>query len=65
MNSRNTSENDEQMKQKKQKIGLENLQSNYFLEKIFEYIKKDKSLEIIKPNKLLQKRLNLSIKDYK
>ena len=55
MNSRNTSGNDEQMKQKKQKIGLENLQSDYLLEKIFEYIKKDKSLEIIKPNKLLQK----------
>ena len=35
------------------------------MEKIFEYIKKNKSLEIIKPNKRLQKRLNLSIKNYK
>ena len=65
MNSRNTSGNDEQMKQSKQKICIENLQSDYFLEKIFEYINKNKSLEIIKPNKRLQKRLNLSIKDYK
>ena len=65
MNSRNTSGNDEQMKQSKQKICIENLQSDYFLEKIFEYINKNKSLEIIKPNKRLQKRLNLSIKNYK
>ena len=53
MNSSNTSGNDEQMKQSKQKICIENLQSDYFLEKIFEYINKNKSLVIIKPNKRL------------
>ena len=44
---------------------LENLKSDYFLEKIYNKIKKKKSLEIVKYNKKVQKRLKLSIKDYK
>ena len=49
----------------KSKVGFENLKSNFIFKKILEYMKKNKSLEIIKYNKKLQKRLNLSINDYK
>ena len=42
-----------------------NLKSDYFLLKIFEYIKRNKSLEIIKYNKKIQNRLKINIKDFK
>ena len=44
---------------------LENLKSDYFLQLIFSYFEMDKSLKIVKINKKIQRRLNLSIKDYK
>ena len=44
---------------------LEKLRSDYFLRKIYDNICKNKSLRIIKYNKKIQYRLNLSIKDYK
>ena len=44
---------------------LENLKGVYFLQRIFDNMKKNKYLNIIKYNKKLQKRLNLSIDDYK
>ena len=44
---------------------FENLKSDYMLKIIFNIISKHKSLEIIKYNKKIQKRLNISIKDYK
>ena len=46
-------------------INLGNLKSDYFLQKIFDNVNKKKSLEIVKYNKKLQNRINLSIKDYK
>jgi len=49
----------------KSKNSFENLKSNFIFKKILEYMKKGKSLEIIRYNKKLQKRLNLSINDYK
>ena len=49
----------------KSKVDFENLKSNFIFKKILEYMKKNKSLEIIKYNKKLQKRLNISINDYK
>ena len=49
----------------KSKIYFENLKSNYILKKIFEHIKKNKALGIIKCNKKIQNRLNITIKDYK
>ena len=49
----------------KSKVCFENLKSNFIFKKILEYMKKNKSFEIIKYNKKLQKRLNLSINDYK
>ena len=44
---------------------LKKIKSNYILSKIYYNISKKKSLEIIKYNKKVQNRLNLSIKDYK
>ena len=44
---------------------LENLKSDFFLEKLYDNIQKKKKLEIVKYNKTIQNRLNLSIKDYK
>jgi len=44
---------------------LQNIKSNYFLERIYDNILKKKSLEIVKYNKRMQNRISLSIKDYK
>ena len=44
---------------------LDNLKGDYFLQKLYDNIQKKKKLEIVKYNKKLQNRLNLSIKDYK
>ena len=41
------------------------LKSDYFLEKLFNILLKKKSLDIIKYNKYLKDRMNISIKDYK
>ena len=57
MNSKNISKKD-------QTQNLDNLKSDYFLRKLFDILKKDKSLKIIKYNKQLQKRLNININDY-
>ena len=57
--------NDVKGEQSKHKAYFEKLKSNYFLQKLFNIIQKNKSLEIIKCNKKLQKRLNLTINDYK
>ena len=57
--------NDEIIKQIQSKVVLENIKSNFILKKIYDNIKKDKPLKIMKYNKKLQKRLNLSIESYK
>ena len=44
---------------------IENLKSDYFLQKLYDIMPKKKKLEIVKYNKRIQNRLNLSIKDYK
>ena len=54
----------EKIKHIKSKLNFEKLKSDYFLMKIFDIMKKNKSLEIMKYNKKLQKRLNLTINDY-
>ena len=61
MNSGNIS-NEEKTKQK---FEIDNLKSNIVFKQIVNYIKKTKFLEIMRHNKKLQKRLNLSINDYK
>ena len=64
MNPANTS-NIEKSKGKKSVVELNNLENDDILKKIFDNMKKNKSLEVLKYNKKLQKRLNLSIDDYK
>ena len=64
MNSEIISE-EEKLKQIKSKIDFKNLKSDYFLIKLFDIMKKNKSLNIMKYNKNLKNRLNISIKDYK
>ena len=44
---------------------FDNLKSDYFIQKVFVNIKRNKSLTIIKYNKKMQNRLNINIKDYK
>ena len=63
MDSKNSSKGNRSVL--KTKVFFEKLKSDYFLQKIFNIISKHKSLEIIKYNKKIQNRLNISIKDYK
>ena len=44
---------------------LEKIKSKYILKTIFQILKENKSLYIVKINKLIQNKLDLSIKDYK
>jgi len=44
---------------------IDNIESNYILSDIYDIMTKKKKLEIVKYNKKIQNRLNLSIKDYK
>ena len=55
---------EEKLNQMKSKFDFKNIKSNYFLIKIFEIMNKNKYLNIIKYNKELQKRVNLTINDY-
>ena len=57
--------NEEKSNQIKSKVYIENLKSDFFVIKMFDIMKRKKSLEIMKYNKKLQKRLNLGINDYK
>ena len=43
----------------------ENIKSDYFLRKLYDNMTKKKKLVIVKYNKKIQNRINLSIKDYK
>ena len=44
---------------------FENLKSNFFIRKILECLHKKKSLEIVKYNKNIKRRINLNINNYK
>ena len=44
---------------------FKNLKSNYIFKKLFHNLLKKKSLDIIKYNKKIKERINISIKDYK
>ena len=44
---------------------LENIKNRYILSKIYDNMTKKKKLEIVKYNKRMQNRMNLSVKDYK
>ena len=43
----------------------ENIKCDYFLQKLYDNMTKKKKLEIIKYNKKMQNRINLSVKDCK
>ena len=55
----------EKIKIIKSNINLGNIKSDYFLQKIYDIMNKKKSLELVKYNKKLKNRVNLSLKDYK
>ena len=44
---------------------LKNVKSDYFIQKFFGYMSKRKSLETIRYNKSIQKRINININHYK
>ena len=44
---------------------LRNLKSDYFIQKFFGYMTERKTLETIKFNKSIQKRINININHYK
>ena len=44
---------------------FENIKSKYILQIIFEYLTKDKILQLIRYNKATQKRLGINLKDYR
>ena len=44
---------------------IENIKSRFILSKIYNNMTKKKKLEIVKYNKRMQNRMNLSVKDYK
>ena len=44
---------------------LEKIKSDYFLQKLYDNMTKKKKLEIVKYNKKIQNRINLSVKNYK
>ena len=58
-------ENNKENQNIKSDIVMESLKSDYFLQKLYDNMAKKKKLEIVKYNKKMQNRLNLSIKDYK
>ena len=43
----------------------ENIKSKYILQKVFDNLEKKRTLEIVKNNKNIKKRINLNINDYK
>ena len=45
--------------------GLRNLKSDYFIQKFFGYMSKRKSLETVRYNKSIQKRIDININHYK
>ena len=43
----------------------ENIKADYFLEKLFNNLKKGKTLNIVKYNKNIKRRININTNDYK
>ena len=66
MDSESISQNKkEENIQGKVNVDFNNIKSNIILKKIFDYLQRDIFLGIIKYNKKIQKRFNISIDDYK
>ena len=58
-------ENNKENKSAKPNPITEKIKSDYFLRKLYDNMTKKKKLEIVKYNKKIQNRINLSVKDYK
>ena len=58
-------ESNKENESSKQTPIIENIKSRYILSKIYDNMTKKKKLEIVKYNKKIQNRLNLSLNDYK
>ena len=43
---------------------LDNIKCDFFIPKIFDFMQKNIALNIVKYNKILQKKLNITIKDF-
>jgi len=68
MESKDTTSKVEEQGQSKLNVAnnqLKNVKSHYIIKKFFEYITERKSLEIIRYNKSIQKRINININHYK
>ena len=55
----------DELKEIELKYLFDNLKNDFFLIKIFDNMQRKKTLEIVKCNKRIQKRLNININDYK
>ena len=64
-NIKASKENNKENENAKPNPIIDDLKSDYFLQKLYDTMPKKKKLEIVKYNKKTQNRLNLSIKDYK
>ena len=64
-NNNSSKENNKENESAKPNPIVENIKSRYILSKIYDNMSKKKKLTIVKYNKRIQNRLNLSIKDYK
>ena len=58
-------ENNKENESAKPNPPIESLKSDYFLQKLYDNMTKKKKLEIVKYNKRIQNRINLSVKNYK
>ena len=66
MNSHTLSNDEKEKSKEKYSYGIfGNLKSDFFLRKLFDILYKKKSFEIIRYNKRIQQRLNITINDYK
>ena len=54
----------EQSKLNNQNNHLKNIKSDYFIQKFFGFMHERKTLEMIKCNKNIQKRINININNY-
>ena len=63
--NRESKENNKENESAKLNPIIDNLKSDYFLQKLYDNIRKKKKLEIVKYNKRIHNRLNLCTKEYK
>ena len=65
MGSSASKENNKENESAKPNPITEKIKSDYFLQKLYDNMTKKKKLEIVKYNKRIQNRINLSVKNYK